>query len=108
VKQIFKSINDKEDKMSKLRAGDVLSCEVCGLSVIVDEECGCAVVDVMCCDEPMVYKGPAVPKKKALAAIAPKKKAAVKKVKPAAKKKVVKKAPKKAVKKPVVKKKARK
>lgn len=82
--------------MSKLKTGDVLSCEVCGLSVIVDEECGCAVVDVMCCDEPMVYKGPAAPKKKA----------AVKKVKPAAKKKVVKKAPKKAVKKPVVKKKS--
>ena len=92
--------------MSKLRTGDVLSCEVCGLSVIVDEECGCAVADVICCDEPMMYKGPAAPKKKAIAAIAPKKKAAVKKVKPAAQKKVVKKAPKKPAKKPVVKKKA--
>jgi hypothetical protein len=92
--------------MSKLKAGDALSCEVCGLTLIVDEECGCGVVDVMCCDEPMVYKGPAAPRKKAIAAAVPKKKAAVKKTKPAAKKKLDKKAPKKAVKKPVMKKKS--
>jgi hypothetical protein len=107
--------------MSKVRPGDVLSCEVCGLSVIVDEECGCAIAELICCEEPMENKGPkppkkvtAAPKKKASvkktqppkkAAAAPKKKVAVKKAKPATKKP----APKKAVvKKPVAKKKAAK
>jgi hypothetical protein len=78
--------------MSKVKTGDVLNCEVCGLAVVVDEECGCAVTEIICCDEPMVNKGPAAPKKKA----------AVKKVKPAAKKKAVK----AAAKKPAAKKKA--
>ena len=93
--------------MSKVKSGDVLSCEVCGLAVIVDEECGCAIADVICCDEPMENKGPKPPRK---AAAAPKKKAVVKKAKPAVKKPAAKKpaAPKKAVKKPVAKKKASK
>lgn len=92
--------------MSRAKAGDVLSCEVCGLAVIVDEECGCATIDLICCEEPMVNIGPAKPKKISAAA-APKKKAVVKKVKTtpkkksAAKKKVVKKAAKKPVKKAV-------
>ena len=92
--------------MSRAKAGDVLSCEVCGLRVIVDEECGCATIDLICCEEPMVNLGPAKPKKMQTEA-APKKKAVVKKVKaaakkkPAAKKKVVKKAAKKPVKKAV-------
>jgi len=87
--------------MSKLKTGDVLNCEVCGLAVVVDDECGCAVAEIICCDEPMVNKGPVAPKKKAIAVAAPKKKTAVKKVKPAAKKKVAK----AAAKKPVAKKK---
>lgn len=92
--------------MSKVKAGDVLSCEVCGLAVIVDEECGCATIDLICCEEPMVNTG--VSKIKQIqAAAAPKKKAVVKKVKaapkkkPVAKKKVVKKPVKKIAKKPV-------
>ncbi len=99
--------------MSRAKAGDVLSCEVCGLAVIVDEECGCATIDLICCEEPMVNIGPAKTKKiSALAA--PKKKSVVKKVKAAPKnkpvakkktvKKIVKKPVKKAVKKPVKKK----
>ena len=98
--------------MSKLKTGDVLTCEVCGLAVVVDEDCGCAVAEIICCDEPMVNKGPAAPKKKAIAVAAPKKKTAIKKVKPAAKKKVVKAtakkpvAKKKVATKPVAKKKA--
>ena len=88
--------------MSKVKTGDVLSCEVCGLAVIVDEECGCATIDLICCEEPMVNTG--VSKIKQIQpAAAPKKKAVVKKVKPAPKKKPVakKKVVKKAVKKPV-------
>ena len=78
--------------MSKAKTGDVLGCEVCGLTVIVDEECGCAGVGVICCEEPMINKGPAAPKKKL----------AAKKAKPA-KKKPTKKTP--AKKKPAKKKK---
>jgi hypothetical protein len=94
--------------MAKVKAGDVLNCEVCGLAVIVDEECGCATIDLICCEEPMVNTG--VSKIKQIqAAAAPKKKAVVKKVKaakkktPVAKKKIVKKsvAKKKPVKKAV-------
>jgi len=88
--------------MSRAKAGDVLSCEVCGLAVIVDEECGCATIDLICCEEPMVNVGPAKPKK-IIAAAAPKKKSVVKKAKAAPKKKPVakKKAVKKTAKKPV-------
>ncbi len=88
--------------MSRAKAGDVLGCEVCGLKVVVSEECGCATIDLICCEEPMVNLGPAKPPKvQALAA--PKKRATVKKAKGTPKKKpAVKKAkasPKKVVKK---------
>lgn len=92
--------------MSRAKVGDVLSCEVCGLAVIVDEDCGCATIDLICCEEPMQNLGPAKPKKVQTLA-APKKKKAAKKAqkapkkKSAAKKKVVKKAPKKTTKKTV-------
>jgi hypothetical protein len=97
-----KLINDKEgQQMSKVKPGDILRCEVCGLAVIVDEECGCAFADLICCEELMANKGPRPPKKAAAA----KKKTAVKKAKPAVKKPAVKKAlPKPAAKKNPVKK----
>jgi hypothetical protein len=76
--------------MSRAKKGDILYCEVCGLEVIVEGECGCANVGVICCEEPMINKGPAPPKKKpAVKKNAPKKsvkKTAAKK-KPAKKKK---------------------
>lgn len=76
--------------MSRAKKGDILYCEVCGLEVIVEEECGCANVGVICYEEPMINKGPAPPKKKpAVKKNAPKKsvkKTAAKK-KPAKKKK---------------------
>jgi len=72
--------------MSRVKAGDVLSCEVCGLAVVVDEECGCAMAEIICCEEPMMNKGPAV-RKKAPAEAKPKKKAAEKKAKKKADKK---------------------
>jgi hypothetical protein len=105
----IKPLTTRRREMSRAKAGDVLSCEVCGLAVIVDEECGCATIDLICCEEPMVNIGPAKVKKISAAA-APKKKAVVKKVKVAPKKnsvakkktekKVAKKPVKKAVKKP--------
>ena len=48
--------------MSKVMAGDVFSCEVCGLAVVVDE-CGCAMAEIICCEEPMINKGPSTRKK---------------------------------------------
>lgn len=97
-------INNGEGlKMSKVKPGDVLSCEVCGLAVVVDEECGCGIAEIICCEELMENKGPKPPKK---LAAAPHKKAVVKKAKPAVKKKAVKKAAaKKPAKKPAAKKK---
>ena len=93
-------------KMSKVKPGDVLSCEVCGLSLVVDEECGCGIAEIICCEELMENKGPKPPKK--LAATTHKK-AVAKKAKPSVKKKAVKKAtPKKPVKKPAAKKPAAK
>jgi len=62
--------------MSRVKTGDTLNCEVCGLTVIVDEECGCAVTEIICCEEPMMNKGPVAPKKKEVAVAAPKKKTA--------------------------------
>lgn len=95
--------------MSKVKTGDTLICEVCGLTVVVDEECGCAVAEIICCEEPMVNKGFLAPKKKAVAAKVAKKKTAIKKVKPVAKKKTAKQAAKKpAAKKKVGKKAAKK
>ena len=37
----------------KVSKGESYACEVCGLAVIVDEECGCEDVAFMCCGEPM-------------------------------------------------------
>jgi len=73
--------------MPSVKTGDALKCEICGLTVVVDEECGCAVAEIICCEEPMVNKGPVAPKKKALPVVAAEKKT----VKPAAKKSVAKK-----------------
>ena len=58
--------------MSKVMAGDVFSCEVCGLAVVVDE-CGCAMAEIICCEEPMINKGPST-RKKSPPAAKPKKK----------------------------------
>jgi hypothetical protein len=37
--------------------GDVYECQVCGLSVVVDEACDCAEVhEIICCSQPMKEK----------------------------------------------------
>ena len=33
--------------------GAKYKCEECGLVVVVDESCGCAECDLICCDVPM-------------------------------------------------------
>lgn len=39
--------------MAKAKQGDLLSCAECGLIVVVDEGCGCAAAEIVCCDAPM-------------------------------------------------------
>lgn len=39
---------------SKAAKGDSYVCDVCGLSLTVDEECGCVDVhEILCCEKPM-------------------------------------------------------
>ena len=40
-------------KAKKVNKGDQLYCEVCGLVVSVDDACGCAACDIICCDTQM-------------------------------------------------------
>jgi len=79
--------------MAKAKAGDKLSCGVCGLVVTVDEACGCASIEELVCCGEVMKKGEAAAKrarKAAAAAAAPAvKKTAAKEAKPAAKKKAV-------------------
>jgi hypothetical protein len=44
---------------SRLDKGSVLECGVCGLTVVVDEVCGCEEVhEIICCEEPMKARKP--------------------------------------------------
>lgn len=85
--------------MPEVKKGDVLNCEVCGLTVIVNQECDCEETEIFCCEEPMINKGSASKK-----SAAPGKKTAAKKTSPAAKKKTAKTAVKTAAKKAAAKK----
>ncbi len=78
----FNKTQKEEAGMAKAKRGDKFGCAECGLVVVVDEGCGCATADILCCGEPMVkgdIKTSAPTKKKAAAKKAPKK--AAKKVK---------------------------
>ena len=49
--------------MAKFKKGDVLSCEVCGLVVVVDDSCGRAVGEILCCKKKPMVKGKAAAEK---------------------------------------------
>lgn len=36
-----------------VKKGEKYKCEDCGLVVVVDEACGCAECDLICCEKPM-------------------------------------------------------
>jgi hypothetical protein len=36
--------------MAKAKQGDIFSCTECGLVVMVDEACGCAAAEIVCCE----------------------------------------------------------
>lgn len=44
------------------RVGTKYACSDCGLLVTVDEDCGCATVDLVCCGTPMKKKRAATKK----------------------------------------------
>jgi hypothetical protein len=47
----------KAPAKKRVSKGDAYVCGVCGLSVIVDEECGCEEVhEILCCGQPMKEK----------------------------------------------------
>ena len=71
--------------MAKVKKGDLFSCNACGLVITVDEACGCATSELICCDEPMA-KGKAAAAKARKAAAMSNEKA----IKPAAAKKTAK------------------
>lgn len=53
-KTVSKNAKTTTKKVSK---GDIYMCGGCGLTVIVDDECGCEdACDIMCCGEPMGIK----------------------------------------------------
>jgi len=44
-------------KGSKMKKGSKYQCSVCGVSVTVDDVCGCVEEhDIVCCDKPMKPK----------------------------------------------------
>lgn len=65
--------------MAKLKKGEFLTCRACGLVVVVDAACNCAVGEIICCEDKPMVKG------KAAAMKAKKKPAAKAAAKPAAK-----------------------
>lgn len=40
------------------RVGTKYACSDCGLIVTVDQDCGCSIVDLVCCGTPMKKKRP--------------------------------------------------
>ena len=47
----------KKPAKKKITEGDSYVCEVCGLAISVDEDCGCVdFCDIICCGKPMKAK----------------------------------------------------
>lgn len=85
--------------MAKVKKGDLFSCAACGLIISVDEACGCAATELICCGKTMVKGKAAAAKVRKSPPMSN-----VKAIKPAPARKAVKAAPKKpAVKKPAAK-----
>jgi ribosomal protein L32 len=60
VKKAKRSVAKRSSKAVSKKAvkkGDVYKCSVCGLSVVVDEICGCVdTCDIICCEKEMKPK----------------------------------------------------
>jgi len=47
----------KKASKKGVKKGEAYKCSVCGLSVVVDEVCGCIdTCDIICCEKPMKPK----------------------------------------------------
>jgi len=55
-KPIPKKAAPKPAKNASSRVGSKYACSDCGLVLVVDEDCGCATVDLVCCGTPMKKK----------------------------------------------------
>jgi hypothetical protein len=49
----------KPAKKTASRLGAKYGCQECGLLIVVDQDCGCGTIDLVCCGEPMKKKRPA-------------------------------------------------
>lgn len=60
VKKVaVKKVAVKKAPAKRAVKGDGYECVICGLSVVIDEECGCADIhEIICCGEPMKAKKP--------------------------------------------------
>jgi len=53
---VQKKVTKKVSKKG-VKKGEAYKCTVCGLSVVVDEVCGCIdTCDIICCEKPMKPK----------------------------------------------------
>ncbi len=52
----------KPAKKAATRKGAKYGCQACGLVVSVVDDCGCATMDLVCCNTPMKKKRPPVRK----------------------------------------------
>ena len=56
---VKKTTRRRATASKKTVQGETYACEVCGLAVTVDEECGCVeTCDIICCDQPMKQRTP--------------------------------------------------
>ncbi len=56
AKRPVRKVTKKVSKKS-VKSGEAYKCTVCGLSVVVDEVCGCVdACDIICCETPMKKK----------------------------------------------------
>jgi len=52
-----KAVGKKAVAKKKTKVGEAYACEVCGLAVTVDTDCGCVdACDIICCETPMKKK----------------------------------------------------
>lgn len=56
-KPLKKSKGTYENKKKQIKKGTVLECKECGMTVIIDEICGCVECHpLICCGEEMIIK----------------------------------------------------
>ena len=57
-----KAATKKAAPKKATRAGSRYGCSDCGIVVLLEEDCGCPTIELMCCGIPMKKKRPAAKK----------------------------------------------